>query len=44
MIAVAGYCFIDWLLLGRLLPVAKGSKRPILLKKSVCPNCLIIDW
>jgi hypothetical protein len=25
-------------------PVVKGSSRSILLKKSLCPNCLIIDW
>ncbi len=24
--------------------VVTGNNRPILLKKSVCPNCLIIDW
>ncbi len=27
-----------------VLLVATGRSRPILLKKSVCPNCLIIDW
>ncbi len=30
--------------LGRLLTFATGCNRPILLKKSVYPNCLIIDW
>jgi hypothetical protein len=29
---------------GHLLPIAKGSNWPIVLKKSLCPNCLIIDW
>lgn len=29
---------------GSTVPVLKGCNRPILLKKSVCPNCLIIDW
>lgn len=24
--------------------VATNCSRPILLKKSVCPNCLIIEW
>jgi hypothetical protein len=26
------------------LPLAKGSNRPILLKKSIRPNSLAIDW
>jgi len=29
---------------GRSLPVTKDSSRPILLKKSVHPNSLVIDW
>jgi len=29
---------------GRFLPVTKGRNRPILLKKSVRPNSLVIDW
>jgi hypothetical protein len=28
----------------RFLPVLTGSNWPILLKKSVCPNCLLIGW
>ncbi|MBY8950060.1 hypothetical protein J1G35_29740, partial [Pseudomonas sp. SH10-3B] len=30
--------------IGRLLPVTSGRNRPILLKKSVRPNSLVIDW